>query len=261
MQSSGWKPGTALGASSVPIPAHEASAAKVRIAVKDNMLGLGASLKSQNIEHQRTGLDAFQGLLGRLNAKTEEDVKKAEKKIEHRKLAMFAQGRWGGMVFVPGGLLVQEDPKEQRIPEPENVEGDVEEDVANDKDPEELEVLNEKKRKADETPRGRAKRKAEKQQRKLARAARREAKKLRSLPEEAQSRTSSAVDTPDDSETDVTRNSTPQASEISITTITKEPSRGGRQVLRGRNILAKRAAFSDMKGLDQIFMVQQKQAV
>lgn len=260
MQSSGWKPGTALGASSVPIPAHEASAAKVRIAVKDNMLGLGASLKSKNVEHQRTGLDAFQGLLGRLNAKSEADVKKVEAKVENKKLAMFVQGRWGGMVFVPGGLLVQEDPKKEDTSEQQSEENDSDSEAINETSIDVAVVAKKRKSRAEETPSDRAIRKAEKQHRKADRAVRREAKRLRRLQKEAQSQSSTNTATPDLTETETTGTSTPISIAASITSITKEPARGGRSVLRGRNILAKRAAFSDMKGLDQIFMIQQKQA-
>lgn len=253
MQSSGWKPGTALGASSVPIPAHEASAAKVRIAVKDNTLGLGASLKSKNIEHQRTGLDAFQGLLGRLNAKSEEDVRKVEEKVENKKLAIFAQGRWGGMVFVPGGLLVQEDPKKEvRLEsQPEEEEEEENSEAVEETSTDVAGIARKRKSRAEKTPSERAIRKAEKQRRKEDRAIRRKAKKIRRLQKQAQSQSSTNTATPDLTESENT--GTP-------TTITKEPARGGRSVLRGRNILAKRAAFSDMKGLDQIFMIQQKQA-
>jgi Pin2-interacting protein X1 len=81
----------------------------LKVAYKDDNLGLGASLKPANPEHNRTGLDAFQGLLGRLNSKDEAEVKKLEQRTEDRKLAMWTQGKWGGVMFVPGGLLVQGD--------------------------------------------------------------------------------------------------------------------------------------------------------
>ena len=103
----GWKPGQGLGARGAkhfnsPIPA-------VKAAYKDNNLGLGASLKSVNADQTRFGLDAFQVLLGRLNSKDEVGAKKLEQKLEDVKLARWAQGRWGGVIFVPGGLLVQGD--------------------------------------------------------------------------------------------------------------------------------------------------------
>jgi hypothetical protein len=36
-------------------------------------------------------------------------VKKLEQRTGDRKLAMWTQGKWGGVMFVPGGLLVQGD--------------------------------------------------------------------------------------------------------------------------------------------------------
>jgi Pin2-interacting protein X1 len=107
LSSQGWKPGQGLGARGAkhfnsPVPA-------IKVTYKDDNLGLGASLKSANPEHTRTGLDAFQGLLGRLNSKDEVEVKMLEQRSEDRKLALWSQGRWGGIMFVPGGLLVQGD--------------------------------------------------------------------------------------------------------------------------------------------------------
>jgi len=262
MQSSGWKPGTALGASSVPIPAHESSAAKVRISVKDNTLGLGASLKSKNAEHQRTGLDAFQGLLGRLNARDEGELKKVEEKIENKKLAMFAQGRWGGMMFVPGGLLVQDDPRERKAEREEQQEPEAEADVADDKSDSEngsdgAQQPEKKRKRAAETSEERAQRKAEKKQRKEERRIRREAKRLKKLQKEGGSSTPMSETTHEMS----TGASTPvQTSEVNVASVSQERLRNGRHILRGRNILAKRMAFTDSKGLDQIFMRQQQQA-
>lgn len=36
-------------------------------------------------------------------------MRKLEQRSEDRRLAMWTQGKWGGVVFVPGGLLVQGD--------------------------------------------------------------------------------------------------------------------------------------------------------
>lgn len=257
MQSSGWKPGTALGASSVPIPAHESTAAKVRIAVKDNTLGLGASLKSQSVEHQRTGLDAFQGLLGRLNAKDEAALKVVEQKIENKKLAMFAQGRWGGMVFVPGGLLVQEDPRKQ-IVEEKSLEEEIQ--TSSDEDKQQEETAIKLVKRDDETPEERAQRRAQKKQRKEDRRLRKEAKKLKKLSKNSQA-TTSASDTADFTEPSTGTSTPMQIPEINLTTVSRQQPRNGRHILRGRNIQAKRLAFSDMKGLDQIFMKQAEKTV
>lgn len=272
MLQSGWTPGTALGASSIPTPASEGSAAKVKITIKDDTLGLGASLKSRNVEHQRTGLDAFQGLLGRLNAKDAAELKAAEERVENKKLAMFALGRWGGMVFVPGGKLVQDDPTEQ-VPKPERSADEKEVAAEIDKEVEESEseaeeqpMEREARRKENETPEERAKRKAEKKQRKEERRVRREERRLRKLQKENRSGTSTSVSgtqTPDLTETS-TGASTPVLlqeldngnSSVSVTAVTQHKLSNGRHLLRGRNIQAKRLAFSDARGLDQIFMRQ-----
>ena len=261
MQSSGWKPGTALGASSMP--AHEATAAKVRVSVKDDMLGLGASLKSKSAEHQRTGLDAFQGLLGRLNAKGEGELKKVEEKIENKKLAMFALGRWGGMVFVPGGLLIQDDPTKQLPQKEEDQESKAKADMEpnqsdSEADSDRARKPEKKRKRVGETPEERAQRKAEKKQRKEDRRIHREAKRLK------KSQNESSVSTPVSETTELTETSTGastplQIPEVNLSSVTQERLQNGRHILRGRNIQAKRMAFTDSKGLDQIFMRQRQQ--
>lgn len=110
MTQHGWKEGQSLGnRESVHLGLNNTerlAAARVGVLFKDNNLGLGAKTKSKDVEGQRVGLDAFQGLLGRLNGKSDAELHKEEKKVEDRKLAMYARGRWGGMVFVKGGVLV-----------------------------------------------------------------------------------------------------------------------------------------------------------
>ncbi|KAF7845979.1 hypothetical protein BT93_L5724 [Corymbia citriodora subsp. variegata] len=251
MQSSGWVPGTALGASSIPI--EQATSSKVKIAVKDDMLGLGASLKSKNLEHQRTGLDAFQGLLGRLNAKDDAELKKVEEKIENKKLFTFAQGRWGTMVFVPGGLLVQDDPKKvETIPETQssvqNKIGDV--DSANTDDSDVDAAISSARRKEDETTEERAQRKAAKRKRKDERAAKKEAKRLRKVLKES----GIADSTTSNTSTPTTAAGTGTSTPLSTNSTVGRAAVNGRALLRGKNYAAKRMAFSDSKGLDQIFM-------
>ncbi|RMZ78140.1 hypothetical protein DV738_g4012, partial [Chaetothyriales sp. CBS 135597] len=116
MQRQGWQQGQALGSRPANAPsdldAQRLAAAKVGVIVKDDTLGLGAQLRSKDVAHQKTGLDAFQGLLGRLNARDQAELEAVERKEDDRKLEMYAKGRWGGgVVFVRGGLLVphQED--------------------------------------------------------------------------------------------------------------------------------------------------------
>lgn len=44
-----------------------------------------------------------------MNGKSDVDLEKEVQKNENKRLAMWAQGRWGGVMFVPGGTLVQGD--------------------------------------------------------------------------------------------------------------------------------------------------------
>lgn len=115
MSSQGWTPGSLLGAKDA---AHAnmltaASASHIKVTLKDDTLGLGARIGR---ETQQTGLDAFKGLLGRLNGKSEVELKKDERKRDDVRLARYAALKFPEVRFVRGGLLEQE--KETEIPSP-----------------------------------------------------------------------------------------------------------------------------------------------
>lgn len=76
------------------------------MALKDDNLGLGAKRGSGQAEAQCTGLDAFQGLLGRLNGKTDVELQKEQESRDALKRAIYTEGRWGSVRFVSGGFLV-----------------------------------------------------------------------------------------------------------------------------------------------------------
>ncbi|KAK5448219.1 telomerase inhibitor [Exophiala xenobiotica] len=255
MTQQGWKEGQSLGnRESVHLGLNDTerlAAARVGILFKDDNLGLGAKSKSKDVEGQRVGLDAFQGLLGRLNGKSDADLHKEEKKVEDRKLAMYARGRWGGMVFVRGGILVgsmQEDDEQ----------GKSQSEVGSEHD------------EADE----KGKRKEEKRQRKEERRQRRQEKALRKAATKAKkatkdhnSRLSQPPDEPvssspsDDEAPTTTKQKRRRSSTSQVDSAVSKPqmissvrTQNGRHLLRGRNIQAKRMAFSDTKGLDEIFM-------
>ncbi|KKZ60286.1 protein PXR1 [[Emmonsia] crescens] len=107
MSAHGWTPGSFLGASNAAHAEHftSASAGHIRVILKDDNLGLGAKPRA---EDEPTGLDAFQGLLGRLNGKSDAELEKEQKKRDDRRLANFVEKRWKTMQFVSGGLLVHE---------------------------------------------------------------------------------------------------------------------------------------------------------
>lgn len=283
MTSQGWSEGQALGArtpstgTSTPTTASDDATrlamSKVGMLYKDDTLGLGAKLKSKDVEGQRTGLDAFQSVLGRLNSKTEEELVKHEKKESERKLEGYARGRWGGMMFVPSGVLVQGEgfktPQERIEEKRKNVEqlnkhgANPDTEIVTSRlssEPLPVDEKAEKRRQKEE----RRRRKEERRLRKAARATRKEERLSKtsrksskslsiSAPDEATSSSDQGEATGPNGSSEHTKPSTRPSITISETT-KKETPGNGRHVLRGRNIEAKRKAFSDTKGLDAIFM-------
>lgn len=311
MTAQGWSEGQSLGSRSTAhlsggTPKDEnaarLAAARVGVIFKDDQLGLGAKLKSRDVEGQRTGMDAFVGLLGRLNAKGQMEEEEVVRKEGERKLERYARGRWGGMLFVPGGVLVGGEEfgtkKEAREREEREAAAAAAAEVK----------VEDESGAVEETPEEKAKRKEEKRRRKEERRARREAKaatershssskatsdmemgdedkdtsrstsrsqskskskKRRSAPSPDESISSSASEEAKPKKSKKRKhedheakssNSTSQSTsaEVASPAAVARPSspliRTGRQILRGRNIEAKRRAFQDAKGLDGIFM-------
>ena len=279
MLSQGWKAGEGLGARNRR-GFNSYDNAKLKVSFKDDNLGLGASLKSKDVEASRTGLDAFQGLLGRLNGKSDAEVEAVERKVEERKLAMFAQGKWGGMVFVSGGLLVQRDDFKAN----EDVSEEQREFKAMRNDAEAIAKAKGRKKGDDDemvdvpeedenTAKARRKQeRAEKRQRKEERRRRRKAETSTGLERTTASNEASAADIlkksekrkkkakslptpPDDTSASNTDADTDDIPESTLPPAASRPMpRNGRQMLRGKNIAAKKMAFADAKLLDEIFM-------
>ncbi|KAL9121851.1 MAG: hypothetical protein Q9187_001598 [Circinaria calcarea] len=106
--SQGWTPGSYLGAVNAP-HAHlhsDASASHIRITLKDDNLGVGAKHGSGQAAGECTGLDSFQGLLGRLNGKSNTELEKEQKSRDDFKRATYTERRWGVLRFVSGGTLI-----------------------------------------------------------------------------------------------------------------------------------------------------------
>lgn len=163
------------------------------------------------------------------------------------------------MVFVPGGLLVQEEMRREEPTEEkhEDKASAVEDESGSgsELDSDKVQKPEKKRKRADEASEERTQRKAEKKQRKEERRTRREAKRLRKLQK------GSGTSTPLEESTETsTGASTPiEIPEVNVSSITQQKLRNGRHLLRGRNIQAKRMAFTDSKALDGIFMRQQQQ--
>jgi Pin2-interacting protein X1 len=80
--------------------------------LKDDNLGLGAKRVGVGEAPSNFGLNVFNGLLGRLNGKSEADIQKSEADTSAKVLKMYHAQRWGHITFVPGGLLERDELKE-----------------------------------------------------------------------------------------------------------------------------------------------------
>ncbi|KOS16931.1 Protein PXR1 [Escovopsis weberi] len=111
LRSQGWEPGQFLGAKDAPhSELHTAAnASYIRVALKDDMKGLGFSKAK---EDEVTGLDVFSDLLSRLNGKSEAQVDEAKAARLVVKTNRYLEQKWGPMRFVSGGLLVGDSMKE-----------------------------------------------------------------------------------------------------------------------------------------------------
>lgn len=116
MSAQGWTPGNRLGARDA---AHAdfltaASTSHIKVTIKDDTLGLGARAGRDPLG-EPTGLDAFKGLLGRLNGKSDMELKQDQRKRDDVKLARYAAMKFPEVRFVYGGLLTHE--KREALPE------------------------------------------------------------------------------------------------------------------------------------------------
>ena len=108
LQSHGWKLGELLGASGAEYSdvRSAASCSHIRIALKDDNLGLGAKNDAARTICETTGLDVFQDLLGRLNGRSVADITKDRTQRSTLTSSAYIEQRWGNLRFVSGGLLV-----------------------------------------------------------------------------------------------------------------------------------------------------------
>ncbi|EXJ96376.1 hypothetical protein A1O1_01502 [Capronia coronata CBS 617.96] len=315
MAKHGWKEGQSLGnRESTHVGLSDAdrlTAARVGVLFKDDNLGLGAKRKSRDVEAQRTGLDAFQGLLGRLNGKSDTELKEQEKRVEDRKLAMYVRGRWGGMVFVKGGVLVgdrQEEKTANKVGE-ETRNSDGEKSDPRKEGAGSVESEDDAKQRRKEEKR---RHKEEKRRRREEKALKKAAKRAKGAPQpgddgaemsrqglpghshkvpltqapdepvssgasasesettstsrQKRKRRSSASTSHDKSHSETHRRMSKSTDTEGVQRERPDPSvkptparpslnlANGRHLLRGRNIQAKKMVFSDLKGLDEIFM-------
>lgn len=107
MLSQGWIPGSILGASNaLPADANtEATSCYPRTTRRDDNCGLGRPRRGDHDGSRCTGLDVFQGILGRLNGRVEVDCEVAKIASEDLKTVDYLESRWQVLKFVSGGFL------------------------------------------------------------------------------------------------------------------------------------------------------------
>ncbi|GAB7357447.1 hypothetical protein MBLNU459_g8371t1 [Dothideomycetes sp. NU459] len=106
LSSQGWTPGETLGAKDAAHASHytKASNSHIRVLLKDDNLGLGASLAGNRAD--TFGLSLFSGILGRLNGKSDTEVEKEQRKEKDVELALYQGRKYGTLNFVSAGYLV-----------------------------------------------------------------------------------------------------------------------------------------------------------
>lgn len=117
LQSQGWQPGDFLGAKDAPHAKFysAANASHIRVALRDDNLGLGARYGAAGGEWESTGLDGFQDLLGRLNGLAPQELENKQQARATLKRNRYAEKRWGSLNFVSGGLLVGDKIGEAKV--------------------------------------------------------------------------------------------------------------------------------------------------
>lgn len=83
-----------------------AAPAQIKVVLKDDNRGLGAKSGGNYNNDLCTGLDAFQGILGRLNGKGDEQVKRQQIPNVDLNRPIRDNSRWDAVHFVSGGFLV-----------------------------------------------------------------------------------------------------------------------------------------------------------
>lgn len=116
MLSQGWTPGSSLGAK---YSVHRActtdgNASKDRAKLRKGNYLVGSISRESYDEGKCTGLDIFQGILGRLNGKTEAQPEEDEQSTRKKSAAALFSRRWESLCFISGGFL--EDIKHQEPP-------------------------------------------------------------------------------------------------------------------------------------------------
>lgn len=110
MLSQGWIPGSLLGATNIN-QNTEASSSHIRITRREDKYCLGRPRQGAQGDTHCTGLDVFQGILGRLNGRDEVETGVAKSASEDWKTVNYLESRWQVLKFVSSGFLVGDQPE------------------------------------------------------------------------------------------------------------------------------------------------------
>lgn len=256
MSAQGWTPGNRLGAENA---AHAdyltaASTSHIKVTLKDDNLGLGAR---PGREGEPTGLDAFKGLLGRLNGKSEGGLKQDQRKRDDVKLARYVAMKFPEVRFVRGGLLAQEK-LEALPPKDEIKKTDVD---ASDNAASEEAGSSSSDSSAPARKSSKSKSKSKSKFKSKDKSKSRSSKKTRSEGEEADESSESKKKKKSkkrkadaDDEPTGEQQSSPKAKVAKVAKIStvRERLPIGRQIFRGRHIAAKKNALLDDKSLNEV---------
>ncbi|KAL3451333.1 hypothetical protein BJX65DRAFT_269506 [Aspergillus insuetus] len=262
LSSQGWTPGTFLGARNA---AHAdmftaASASHIRVIMKDDTLGLGARSKRDALD-EPTGLDAFKGLLGRLNGKSDAELQADQRKRDDVKLARYAANKWQTVRFVSAGLLTQERDEESQTP-PADTKGSSPRTSKENED--RKQSANEETGTSTETEGSKSRRRRDKKSKKEKKdKGEKKGKKDKKEKSEKRDKKRKHADREEGAES----SQEPSSTEPDIGVIEIEPTlkvQGsarecrplGRHMIRGRHIAQKRKALMDEKSLNEIFMIK-----
>ncbi|KAK8055569.1 Pin2-interacting protein X1 [Apiospora rasikravindrae] len=163
LRSQGWEPGQFLGAQDAShADLHSAaSAAPIRITLKDDTLGLGAKVRQKQSD-ECTGLDVFKDLLGRLNGKSDDTIKKEQTLRSEIKTSAYVERKYGLMRFVKGGLLVGDQMSELLNKEEPVKDEEVKEDPVKEESKDQISLAQVPTQEDDETSKSKKEKKSKK---------------------------------------------------------------------------------------------------
>ncbi|OQD77230.1 hypothetical protein PENDEC_c003G05433 [Penicillium decumbens] len=249
MSAQGWTPGSRLGAENA---AHAdfltaASTSHIKVTLKDDNLGLGARAGRLG---EPTGLDAFKGLLGRLNGKSDVELQQDQRKRDDVVLARYVAMKFPEVRFVRGGLLTQQ--KLDALPPKDETQKT--EAKAGGKEASEVDFSSSDTSTA-ACKSSKSKSKSSKESRSEGKDA--ESSSISELKKKKKSKKRKADAAEDSEESQPESSSSTTANTVKVSTV-RERLPIGRHVFRGRHIAQKKKALLDDKSLNEIFMVKAK---